>query len=910
MPVSVEELREIEDNAGAARFIHTNLHIHTPATPWDWDKFPNQTKRASSLTPQDYFDALSRTSLELAAVTDHNCIKWCKPLIELAQAGRRNGTCRLHILPGVELTTYEGPHVVALFDEDKDLNEIQNMLIRLGMSGEGDQNDLIACMMPEPTITIAQAFSEIDSLGGVVVAPHVHNKDGLWGPKDFRGRTDILNDPRLRILAAPSGHIKRVKEQGRVRLLYKNMDTTIITNSFAFINISDCHRLDDFELNTTWLKMSEPSLDGVKQVIYEPELRVSHELQELDMPVENPTAFLFCQPVEATHPYLIGVAVTGGMLDGQKIGFSPHQNSLIGKNYAGKSAVIDCLRFALDATPQDDEAYFRYVDRLRGILTEGGQIRLYLRGCDGRTYGISRTLSCTKVPRTRDRWCLEGAPEVYSLWDEEFHRESDVPVETILHIEVYPQGEVVKIKDNAARQMTIVDALAKLEDEIEFLTSLEIVGEKTLLGKLQDNSADIIELVSQRDEIAEEIAGIGQLEDEIEDLQRLIDSPLFDKMQGWTHLGVLVDQYCRLLSTHKDDWSLLELVTIQSEDGDEKQDDVSSDQELGVDSPRALDAESQDLVPSTASVDQFKTEVHRCFNLARQELSDLRLSGIQIIDESLTRLVQLEEEASKRLDEVKVSITETLPAGEEDARTSLVERIAEKKLRLNSLKARQSEKENAEKKIGQLEQQRRTWITEYSRKWQAIRERRFKIVELLDTHSADNIKAELREEVEFKEYRELLDEIADRLTSATNKISRRQDQLDTIATNVTPEQLIQVVKSGDSNRLIELAPDVTSNTARVILGMGTADIHSLEVCVLHDRLVISYRKEGDREYTPIDSGLSGGEQALALVSVAMVPKDFPLVIDQPEDELGPALITVELVEQIRLVKPVRPIYYP
>lgn len=224
-----------------------------------------------------------------------------------------------------------------------------------------------------------------------------------------------------------------------------------------------------------------------------------------------------------------------------------------------------------------------------------------LRGHDGRTYGISRTLSCTKVPRTRDKWCLEGAPEIFSLWNGEFHRESDVLVENILHIEVYPQGEVVKVKDNASRQMTIVDALAKLEDEMEFLTSPEVTGERTLLGKLQDNSTEIIALASQRDEIAEEIEGIGQLEDEIEELQRLVDSPLFDEMQGWTHLEVLVDQYCRDLSKCKDDWSLLELVAAESEDEDANQDGVFSDQEPGADSPQVLGVELQDFVPSTAS---------------------------------------------------------------------------------------------------------------------------------------------------------------------------------------------------------------------------------------------------------------------------------------------------------------------
>ena len=37
----------------------------------------------------------------------------------------------------------------------------------------------------------------------------------------------------------------------------------------------------------------------------------------------------------------------------------------------------------------------------------------------------------------------------------------------------------------------------------------------------------------------------------------------------------------------------------------------------------------------------------------------------------------------------------------------------------------------------------------------------------------------------------------------------------------------------------------------------------------------------------------------------MIPKGLPLIIDQPEDELGPGLITGELVEQVRDVKPER-----
>jgi hypothetical protein len=221
MPVSINELNEFLNSSHHARFVHTNLHLHTPATPWDWDSYPNQTCKAEALTPESYFDALNKTSLELVAITDHNCVTWCKSLIELAEQARKEGRSNLHILPGVEITTYEGPHLVAIFDETQDVGEINNMLVRLGMSGKGGQEERIGCLSPNDEITIAKVLEEvIDNLDGVVIAPHVHQKDGLWGPREFRGRTNVLNDPRLRILAAPSGHIKRVSEGlNKIRLL-------------------------------------------------------------------------------------------------------------------------------------------------------------------------------------------------------------------------------------------------------------------------------------------------------------------------------------------------------------------------------------------------------------------------------------------------------------------------------------------------------------------------------------------------------------------------------------------------------------------------------------------------------------------------------------------------------------------
>ena len=245
MPASPLELKGLQDTPSYARFIRTNLHVHTPATPWDWNAFEGQTIRASELNPESFFEALTQTSLELIAITDHNCITWCEPLIRLAKKYRKEGKGNIHILPGVEITTHEGPHLVAIFDENQSLEEVTQFLHQIGLTGKGEQADHTSVLMTD-------VMTKVSKLHGLVVAPHVDNeKNGLWGYKGFKGREDALNHPDLGVLACPSGSIKIVKERNnRRRLLVQNMDNTRILNYFGFLNVSDCHRIEDLELNS------------------------------------------------------------------------------------------------------------------------------------------------------------------------------------------------------------------------------------------------------------------------------------------------------------------------------------------------------------------------------------------------------------------------------------------------------------------------------------------------------------------------------------------------------------------------------------------------------------------------------------------------------------------------------------
>ena len=894
MPVSIDELKFFQNDLSYAHFINTNLHVHTPYTSWDWDSRGDQTKKAGSITPVVFFEELNKTNLELVAITDHNCVSWCNPLIELAKSARKMGTSKLHILPGVEITSYEGPHIIAIFDENQRVEDINNMLLRLGLSGEGRKAERVGLHSPKSDITIFDIFEEIEQYQGLIIGAHSHQKDGVWGCKEFRGRTDVLNDKRLKILAAPSGEIKRVKgEQNQIRLLYKDMDSDIITNSFGFINISDCHRIDDFELNSTWLKMTTPSLNGVRQVVYEPELRVSHRIVNSGKKVKYPEMMHFTNPVTIMHPYIIGLAVTGGMLNGEKVIFSPNQNCILGKNYAGKSAILDCIRFVFDSILCSGEVLEKYIDRIEAFIGEGGEVRAYINGEDRKIFGISRTLSITRPSQGKKaKRRLEGKPSIYSIWKDEFKRESDLSIENVINIEVYPQGEVVKIKDNANQQMKIVDALSKINSDLNELKCVQTENKTTLLGSLIENSKSIIESLDRIENLSGDLPEIPQLKKEIFDLEEITKSPLFVQKKEWSEVGVLIEKYKNELERLNNKWSQSSLISSINETTYEKTKDNLAQKRSG-----------KKFNPQEANPVEYTDYLNQIFFLVKQKIDGFVTEIRGEISKAETSLVELKENKNKQEEMVDEGIRKNVGSRSSGSNESeIIDRISEKKVRLESLLQTEQEIKEINSLVDSLCDARTEMLDSFYEKWRIIHSKREEIVEFINSKASSKISANLLENKDYTEFLGLLYEIADSLSNSSNKIANKDVQLELIASNITPHQLLDLVKNSDTAHLLELVPGVTENTARILLSMGLSDIHKIEQCMLGDKFVISYKKEGDDDFTPIDAGLSGGEQALALISVAMIPKSLPLVIDQPEDELGPSLITSDLIEQIRNIK--------
>src|SRR4029453_17812737 len=102
----------------------------------------------------------------------------------------------------------------------------------------------------------------------------------------------------------------------------------------AVLNCQDVCGPDDLVTRGTWcfVKMSEPTIEGLRQAFLDPESRIR----------------LMSDAEPEEHIEFLGMWwQTEGFLRGARIRFNENMNVLIGGRGAGKSTVIESLRYVL-----------------------------------------------------------------------------------------------------------------------------------------------------------------------------------------------------------------------------------------------------------------------------------------------------------------------------------------------------------------------------------------------------------------------------------------------------------------------------------------------------------------------------------------------------------------------------------
>jgi putative AbiEii toxin of type IV toxin-antitoxin system len=116
-----------------------------------------------------------------------------------------------------------------------------------------------------------------------------------------------------------------------------------------------------------------------------------------------------------------------------------------------------------------------------------------------------------------------------------------------------------------------------------------------------------------------------------------------------------------------------------------------------------------------------------------------------------------------------------------------------------------------------------------------------------------------------------------------------------IASRMSPRELVQIVEIGDSDRLAELLAITPDRAVKLISHLrdhGTADI--LTAPVEDD---VGLELLDGTEYKNIEN-LSMGQRCTVVLPIILEHKDRVLIIDQPEDHLDNAFVVETLVKAI------------
>jgi DNA repair ATPase RecN len=340
---------EISDLPRGARFFRADLHIHSVAGSHD--------VKDVLATPQAIVATAAQEGLGIIAITDHNEIRGVAEALEAAaKAG-------IFLVPGIELSTSDG-HLLCYLEN---LDLLMRFHGQLSIADRGTQNS--RCQN-----SILDCLDKLAALNGFAVLAHVDTQGGFETevPGASPHKTDVLCHRallgiELKNAKSPISYSDDDPDatrtgMGRERAQRLGLGTH---QRLARVLNSDAHSLQALGRNAsgdrrvTRFKMNSLHFESLRIALDDAGARVRIE-----------------DEIPVAVPFIKGIRMSGGFLDGQCVHFGPNLNCIIGGRGTGKSTTFEAIR-CLTGQPSetnviDSDVWPDHIDLL--IEDQAGQV--------------------------------------------------------------------------------------------------------------------------------------------------------------------------------------------------------------------------------------------------------------------------------------------------------------------------------------------------------------------------------------------------------------------------------------------------------------------------------------------------------------------------------------------------------
>jgi len=314
-----------------------DLHTHTPLDP-EWTNRPSlATAEEKESFAKQYIRCAKDKGLSVAAITDHNFCNDVNDLLipAIQKEAQDNG---IIILPGFELTTTDcgGVHVLAIFPDSTDLELIHNIVTQMFPA------NVVRVPSDGPIPFSNKSLSEVRDIISeadtevILVFAHADRENGVLHERGGQNRVRLWQEPFMQI-AQVSKSPSEFDGGSFCAKVFSGQDENY-KKDMAYVAASDCRTINPEDvregLNCLGDKFTwikaDPDFEGLKQIIYEPQDRVCIQQEK---PQEK-TGYLIIDSVRFCRD-----SGTGNFAD-EWIPLNPNLTVIIGGKSSGKSLLL------------------------------------------------------------------------------------------------------------------------------------------------------------------------------------------------------------------------------------------------------------------------------------------------------------------------------------------------------------------------------------------------------------------------------------------------------------------------------------------------------------------------------------------------------------------------------------------
>ena len=730
------------------------------------------------------------------------------------------------LFPGFELTSAEDIHVLCIYPPDTDEGQLERFLGQLGV-------DRFASSADPSSVSFENVLTRVRVQGGVAIAAHAAPDGGLFdglSPQAWRSE-DLL---AVRI----PGPVEELPEDVR-RILenrsadYRRVHLAGDKQAVAVINAKDVTTAADLEhpAATCRIKMSEVSIEGLRQAFLDPDSRIRLNRQDGESEAE-------------AHTELMSLAWEGGFLDGASISLNPNLNVLVGGHGAGKSTIIESLRYVLALDPVGEEAGKAHQGIVRHVLRSGTKVSLRVR--------------CYR-PATREYLIERTVPNPPVVRDENGLVSSLLPRDILPRVEVYGQHEISELARSGEKLTRLLDRFAQFDPSMPRRKA-------DLHRDLRKTREALLDVQAELRHIEERLATLPSLE---ETLERFREVGLEDRLRGRSLLvrgEQVMDSIPERLRTFRDGLEAMR-------------------QELPLNrvflSPEALeDLPGRDILGGADRV--------------LERLSSDLQSIVRQLDEALARADDGIAEVRSRWDRHRLEVQNAYEEILRELQQAAVDGEEFIRLRgeiegLRPLQDRQSLQQQQE---SEYLNRRRALLAE----WEDVKAAEFRALDRAAQNVSGRLTGRVQVEVTAAGNREplaalLRNRIGGNLKSTIDKLAG----LDTMSL----VDLAAACREG-ADALVD-AYGLTRGQARNIAEAGPDIALRIEELELPPTTTIRLNTAppgAPPSWQALDA-LSIGQKATAVLLLLLLESDAPLILDQPEGDLDNRSITEGIVPRMR-----------